>query len=403
MQRVQTESRKHFDYYGRVQVLNKTGCKCARCGMSLDTKSMTVDHFIPLSKGGSNDYSNLIPLCHDCNVIKNNYVMHPCDYINYLDDEHKDEILRIYDWYCEDYKWYNKNNLTIEDKAIIYYPLMLQSSKAHRKKGDWAKLYTGNAIIEKVDYSMMDELYEYITKYMKKYDLDTSELKDIMSEIFGLGCLYRVRNNSGIIAVIPMKVEKIFFEDTEFYIYTIPGIPMLYQKENYKYLIKDTLRYILGNLSRLNPDHLVTYRITYPVRDEFLNDTLWEFTNCFGENDEWRTSFGYKYFETPSEMSVSLDSVYKTIETNRSSSDFKEMAQTVSPVLERLFALRPVDKVENDFDITKQRTPKEKGANRQYRKKQRMNSVVKQSNNKYKRAKQQLVFDDYDKEIRNYV
>ena len=35
-----------------------------------DFELMTIDHIVPKSKGGSNDLSNLQPMCHTCNTKK---------------------------------------------------------------------------------------------------------------------------------------------------------------------------------------------------------------------------------------------------------------------------------------------------------------------------------------------
>lgn len=43
------------------------GNKCLACG---GQDPLTVDHVIPISKGGSNDISNIQPLCKRCNDIK---------------------------------------------------------------------------------------------------------------------------------------------------------------------------------------------------------------------------------------------------------------------------------------------------------------------------------------------
>lgn len=44
--------------------------KCAYCRIDLDTKTVTEDHVIPLSKGGSNLISNIVPSCLSCNCKK---------------------------------------------------------------------------------------------------------------------------------------------------------------------------------------------------------------------------------------------------------------------------------------------------------------------------------------------
>ena len=40
---------------------------CSKCG---STKDLTLDHIIPLARGGTNDQSNAQVLCRKCNSIK---------------------------------------------------------------------------------------------------------------------------------------------------------------------------------------------------------------------------------------------------------------------------------------------------------------------------------------------
>lgn len=53
---------------------------CPYCGES--NKKLTVDHVVPISKGGTNSIENLIPCCGSCNSSKGNKSME--DWINYL-------------------------------------------------------------------------------------------------------------------------------------------------------------------------------------------------------------------------------------------------------------------------------------------------------------------------------
>ena len=54
---------------------------CPACGKFVEINSFTVDHIVPLSRGGNNDISNIQPLCIDCNRHKQtktvNYLIQP--------------------------------------------------------------------------------------------------------------------------------------------------------------------------------------------------------------------------------------------------------------------------------------------------------------------------------------
>ena len=53
------------------------GFKCLRCGKREPEIALTPDHVIPVSKQGSNDISNIQPLCLYCNKSKHDKT---CDY-----------------------------------------------------------------------------------------------------------------------------------------------------------------------------------------------------------------------------------------------------------------------------------------------------------------------------------
>jgi hypothetical protein len=55
----------------RYEVLRRDGYRCRYCGATPDTGAqLTVDHVTPVSLGGTNDPSNLVAACLDCNLGK---------------------------------------------------------------------------------------------------------------------------------------------------------------------------------------------------------------------------------------------------------------------------------------------------------------------------------------------
>jgi len=53
-------------YKNKLKIFGNT---CVYCGCSVELR-LTVDHLIPLSKGGDNSYNNIVPACKSCNSRK---------------------------------------------------------------------------------------------------------------------------------------------------------------------------------------------------------------------------------------------------------------------------------------------------------------------------------------------
>ena len=57
----------------RLALYLRDGVACVYCGRSVEAAApLTLDHLRPVSKGGSNDASNLVTACHDCNSARKN-------------------------------------------------------------------------------------------------------------------------------------------------------------------------------------------------------------------------------------------------------------------------------------------------------------------------------------------
>ena len=56
----------------RLHLIEKYGMQCFWCSAALTTQTLTIDHYIPLSRGGSNKIKNLRLSCRICNQNRGN-------------------------------------------------------------------------------------------------------------------------------------------------------------------------------------------------------------------------------------------------------------------------------------------------------------------------------------------
>ena len=57
---------------------------CWYCGLQVGFKNLTMDHVIPLSRGGRSTKDNLVPCCKECNNKKKSSL--PVEWDEYMDD-----------------------------------------------------------------------------------------------------------------------------------------------------------------------------------------------------------------------------------------------------------------------------------------------------------------------------
>lgn len=89
------------------EILEYFGYKCAYCGCDLDSDNRTLDHVIPLSKGGAVDPWCIVPCCGSCNSSKKDK-----NYLLWLDEKEMvdiEKIEKIYKWIEFAFDKYNDN------------------------------------------------------------------------------------------------------------------------------------------------------------------------------------------------------------------------------------------------------------------------------------------------------
>ena len=56
--------------------------KCHYCGRSIPPRELTMDHIVPIARGGKTTKGNVVPSCKDCNSRKRNLL--PMEWEGYL-------------------------------------------------------------------------------------------------------------------------------------------------------------------------------------------------------------------------------------------------------------------------------------------------------------------------------
>jgi hypothetical protein len=68
--KVRRKRRRTVSAKRRFEVLRRDGFKCVYCGVKASESELHVDHVMPVIDGGSDEMTNLVAACIDCNLGK---------------------------------------------------------------------------------------------------------------------------------------------------------------------------------------------------------------------------------------------------------------------------------------------------------------------------------------------
>lgn len=204
MNREKITERVEFTEEDRWNILKKTEQRCAHCGKPIFAiehleNTMTIDHFIPLHKGGTNRMINLIPLCRECNKSKGDKVVDPESYLKFIKPKYKEEIKGYYESYVHSFNYISNQDLFAADEFIVKVPYYQFNGMRRRKLGQ-GHIHELKCTVKKAAYEDLDRILSFYIKYLKKYDvLDSEEIaKENITDWFEDGCIYYSERNGEI-------------------------------------------------------------------------------------------------------------------------------------------------------------------------------------------------------------
>lgn len=199
------EERRYFTKEEKSSILKKSGSKCSHCGKKLSIDTMTVEHVVPISKGGTNNDVNLVALCDECNINKIDYVVNPADYYKYIKPKSFKSLMSYFNQYCEDVKYIDMCNFFSTDYIKVpYKQLVLRTNKRTCRN----ETFTVNSTMEfkRAVYSDLDEVYYFLKNYSliiyPDKELDIDYLKGYIEFIYTLGCIMFSRDSIGNISSV---------------------------------------------------------------------------------------------------------------------------------------------------------------------------------------------------------
>lgn len=136
----------------RFEVFKRDNFTCQYCGRKPPEVILEVDHIIPKSKNGSDDFSNLLTSCFDCNRGKSNT-----------------KINKI----CRDDINYENEKIQLKKEQLIEYNKFLKKEE-NRINNDVDEINEYYLSLVDYEYQLSNKSklsYKHFLKYFSKYEI----------------------------------------------------------------------------------------------------------------------------------------------------------------------------------------------------------------------------------------
>lgn len=397
---LQIEERIHFDSEDRRRLLVKSNGVCAKCGkpLSVEKFETSVEHIIPISKGGTNKDNNLIILCPHCNEKKDNLIVNPDDFYRYAIPEVKDEINEMYTKYFNRVTWLGLTRFTREDIMCLDYFTPLPSLDSHQKKGGYysknaAKVCKQTVILRRVDYNDLPMVIDFVKRYHEKFHIPFDD-NSIVEDFYLSGCMYiayRKSDPKTILCLLPIHVSIMNRKGEKYYILNVNGILTRYQKPELLYMYVRCIQEIVSQVGSIAPYGQVSVGYNVINEDSYAKLILQygcQFTDedMYIEEDsdgiKWCNCFAIMYGDKPYREGALQTEEYKMF------SNFLQDELRLEPITQDTCCIKTTGYASNDYLLSEHERKRRKADDKE-KKNKKMNQMAKER----KRLNQ---IDEYD-------
>ena len=215
MNREKITERDNLTYDEVLDIAKKSHDRCCHCGkLAYFGGDATVDHFIPISKGGTNRKLNLVMLCKSCNKKKSDRIVYPKTYLPYLDPKELEDLTGYFDSYIKSFEYVSRKNLLALDEYLVN--LMPDVHGLNGKKGKFkTAVPTMKFVLERVNGRSeelggnIDLVKKYYREYLKKLKMDDSTADKQIDFWYRFGCLYYIGTATEIKCLFAVTIKSV--------------------------------------------------------------------------------------------------------------------------------------------------------------------------------------------------